>query len=186
MTSGLSTVLELGLAGVTLIDLGLEGGGRASLMSLEAAMWTAAATQWSKTLVGRKRPVLYTSRAAGAAGDIDSQRSMPSGHTALAFSLATGYVLYMNDHRDSKAGSVVAGAAALTIGVLRVIAGRHFPSDVLVGAVLGAAVGAITYHVRYLVLVPPVRSLLLACSPVSPSALSDRAHSTDFAGTVTL
>lgn len=149
ITSDLSTLLELGLAGFTLVDLGFEGGGRASAMSLEATMWTAAITEWSKTLIGRKRPVLYTPRATDASSSLDNQRSMPSGHTAVAFSLATSYVLYMKDHRETNPASIVAGATAVTIGALRVIAGRHFPSDVLVGAILGTAMGAVAYHVRY-------------------------------------
>ena len=148
-SSDLSTLLEIGLAGITLIDLGLEGGGRASAMSLESVMWTAAVTEWSKTLIGRKRPVLYTPWAADASRNVDSQRSMPSGHTAVAFSLATSYVLYMKDNRETNPGSIAAGATAIAVGALRVLAGRHFPSDVLAGAILGTAMGVLAYHVRY-------------------------------------
>jgi membrane-associated phospholipid phosphatase len=147
--SDLSTLLELGLVAATFVDLGQGGGGKATAMSLEAATWTAAATEWSKTLIGRSRPVLYTQEATLAADDIDSQRSMPSGHTAVAFSLATSYALYTWDRREGHAGAALAGATAVTIGALRVLAGRHFVSDVLVGALLGTAMGVIAYEIRY-------------------------------------
>jgi undecaprenyl-diphosphatase len=147
--SNLSTIIGLGLAGLTLLDLERQGGGRAAVTSLEAAVWSAGATEWAKTLVGRKRPVLYTSSAPGVARSVDAQRSMPSGHSALAFSLATSYVLYTWNREGNRTGAVLAGAAAAAVGALRVVSARHFPSDVLVGALLGIAVGTVAYQIRY-------------------------------------
>jgi membrane-associated phospholipid phosphatase len=109
----------------------------------EVTSWTAASTEWLKVLVRRKRPVLYTSDAAAAAADRDNQRSLPSGHTSLAFSAATAYLVISRrehlPHRTRNALLLYAGAVA--VGALRVAAARHFPSDVAAGAVLGVGIG---------------------------------------------
>jgi len=105
--------------------------------------WTAASTQWLKVLVHRKRPVLYTSGAAAAASSPDNQRSFPSGHASVAFSIATTYLVMGQrehlPHRTRNALLLFAGATA--VGVLRVTGGNHFPTDVLGGAALGTGVG---------------------------------------------
>ncbi len=147
--SDASTVLGLGLAAATWVDLGTDGGGRALATSAEAVAWAAAATEWGKALIGRKRPVLYTDAAPDEASNIRNQRSMPSGHTSVAFALATSYILYTWDRRDNKTPALLAGAAAVSVGVLRVVAARHFPSDVLVGAAVGTLSGIVVYSIRY-------------------------------------
>jgi membrane-associated phospholipid phosphatase len=87
-------------------------------------------------------------RAAGK----DATVSFPSGHTALAFAAAAaGGWTYAADNDDTTAraavwfgGATVAGATA----VLRIRAGKHYPSDVAMGAVIGiagVAVPAIAY-----------------------------------------
>jgi membrane-associated phospholipid phosphatase len=107
------------------------------------ASWTAAATEWLKVLVRRKRPVLYTSGAAAALGDPESQQSFPSMHTSLAFAAVTSYMVVSARehlaHRTRNAWLLTAGAVA--VGVLRVAAAQHFPSDVAGGAALGAGLG---------------------------------------------
>src|SRR2546423_585667 len=52
-----------------------------------------------------------------------------------------------------------AGLAALGVGLLRVLAGRHFPTDVLAGAAAGAAIGLTVprLHRRAAAFVAPVR-----------------------------
>lgn len=101
-----------------------------------------------KVQAGRLRPFTYNQdpripedlqRSAYA------RRSFPSGHTATAFAGAvftSEVYARLNPRRDSRHW-VRAGAwslAALT-GYLRVRAGNHFPSDVLAGAAIGAALG---------------------------------------------
>jgi len=107
--------------------------------------WTAASTQWLKVLVRRKRPVLYTSSAVAAAASPDNQRSFPSSHTSVAFSIASAYlVMGQREHLSHHTRNVLllfAGAAG--VGALRVASGSHFPTDVLGGAALGTGVGAL-------------------------------------------
>jgi membrane-associated phospholipid phosphatase len=105
--------------------------------------WTAASTEWLKVLVRRERPVMYTSGAAAAATVADNQRSFPSGHTSVAFALATSYLVLANrehlPHRTRNAMLLYGGASG--VGVLRTQGGSHFPTDVLAGAALGAGIG---------------------------------------------
>jgi membrane-associated phospholipid phosphatase len=113
---------------------------------------TYASTAWLKVLVHRKRPVLYTSAAPAAASDPESQKSFPSGHTSVAFAVATSYLVMANrehlPHRARNAALLFGGAAG--IGALRVSGGSHFPTDVLAGAVLGTGIGWLvaTVHPR--------------------------------------
>ena len=107
--------------------------------------WTAASTEWLKVLVHRKRPVLYTSGAVAAAAAPDNQRSFPSGHTSVAFSIASAYlVMGQREHLPHHTrNTLLLFAGAAGIGVLRVTSGSHFPTDVLGGAALGTGVGAL-------------------------------------------
>jgi membrane-associated phospholipid phosphatase len=108
----------------------------------QAVTVTAAATEWAKVLFHRSRPYLYLPGAA--ASSADDARSMPSSHSSVAFAAAAAYASIL--HRRGLASShraqiaVLFGAATLT-SVLRVVAHRHFPTDVAAGAVLGFAIG---------------------------------------------
>ena len=103
----------------------------------------AAATEWLKVAFHRARPVLYTS-AAVQNQTVDAGRSFPSGHSSFAFAAAAS-ALSILDRRHvlgthkGEAALLVAGAA-LTAS-LRVVAHKHFPTDVLAGAALGSAIG---------------------------------------------
>ncbi len=108
-----------------------------------AASWTAASTEWLKVLVRRKRPVLYTTQAATAAADPESQQSFPSLHVSLAFAAATSYlVIARREHLPHRTrNTLLLYAGAVGVSVLRVAAGQHFPADVVAGAALGSGIG---------------------------------------------
>ncbi|ROS01261.1 undecaprenyl-diphosphatase [Sinobacterium caligoides] len=63
--------------------------------------------------------------------------SLPSGHTMAAFLLAAFAVIVFG-----KAAAIVYVWAVL-VGVSRVILGVHYPSDIILGAILGSAIGYI-------------------------------------------
>src|SRR5439155_19669771 len=107
------------------------------------ASWTAATSEWLKVLVRRKRPVLYTSDAITAATDPESQQSLPSLHASLAFAAATSYlVIARRQHLPHRRrNTILLYAGAVGVSALRVVAGKHFPTDVLAGAALGSASG---------------------------------------------
>ena len=112
--------------------------------------WTFAATEWMKVVVRRKRPVLYTAGATAAEGDPNSQRSFPSGHASVAFAAATTYLMMARRERlpHQTRNAVLLYVGALGVSALRVSAGKHFPTDVLGGAVLGTGIGWLTAKVH--------------------------------------
>lgn len=139
----------IGLALVSWVDLAGMGpnGAAATVGSIESILWTFAVTEFAKGALGRKRPVLYTEVAPEVATAVKNQRSMPSGHTSMAFALATSYWLARRNLADRDKPwmrwAMMAGAAG--VGVLRVAAGKHHPSDVLMGAGVGIGT-AILFH----------------------------------------
>ena len=109
----------------------------------EAMVLTSAATEWTKVLFHRPRPFLYLPTSTGPSS-ADDGRSFPSGHTSMAFAAAAAYASVL--HRRGLAGrdKLQIGAmfaAATATGILRVVAHRHFPTDVVAGAALGFAIG---------------------------------------------
>ena len=80
-----------------------------------------------------------------------ARRSFFSGHTTWAFSSAVFFATVYSDYfPNSKWKTYVWGGslmAASTVGYLRVSSGAHFPTDVLVGAALGSAIG---YFIPYI------------------------------------
>ncbi len=143
-TSGVLLMGVIGFAGVASFDGATPAQRRGHVAVLaNSVAWTLAATDWMKVVVRRKRPVLYTAGAAAAAADPNSQRSFPSGHASIAFAAATTYLMMAQrehlPHRGRNAVLLYVGA--LGVSVLRVSAGKHFPTDVLGGAVLGTGIG---------------------------------------------
>lgn len=136
------------LGGGLLVALGRRGeGGDAQredlTVFLEALGLTSAATDWMKVLVHRPRPLRYSTAALDYPSPGDGL-SFPSGHVSQTFAAAAAYASIL--HRRGVAGrhrveiASLFGAAAAT-GVLRVAARKHFPTDVVAGALLGTAIG---------------------------------------------
>ncbi len=114
----------------------------------DAVVWfqamgtTSALLAWSKVLFHRPRPVMYTTAAVD---NIDNGLSFPSGHTTAAFAAIAAYASIAHRHGGDSGSRKLAtwalvGTAAGT-ALLRVVARRHFPTDVMAGAVLGGASG---------------------------------------------
>lgn len=153
-----STGLLFALTGFVGYDLARRGhlGLREAVGAVDAASVAVAAAQVLKVVTNRKRPVFYTADAPQAQAVVDNRRSFPSGHTTAAFAIATSYFLARLDlaahgagaHRSRAARWIILGAAA-TVGVLRVAAGEHFPSDVLAGAALGAGSAVIVHAIKF-------------------------------------
>lgn len=103
-------------------------------LALEAAVETSYIIWGLKLLTGRKRPS-QTHEELVLKGPFSGYSSFPSGHTALAFSLATVYA-----GRHPKQKWLYYGLAAI-VGLSRIQSRSHFASDVLVGAGIGYLVG---------------------------------------------
>lgn len=89
-----------------------------------AVIETGSVVYALKYMVGRPRPL--------SESDKDS---FPSGHTALAFSLAT-----VVGHQYTKL-RIPLYVAAFGTGFARIYLGKHYPSDVVAGAFMGALAG---------------------------------------------
>ena len=103
----------------------------------------------AKHLVQRPRPYLYATspavaRYAAEQGD-DAYQSFYSGHAATAFCAATAgaYLVAASGGTTGQRALAWGGgfAAAAAAANLRVRAGKHFYSDVAIGAVVGVAIG---------------------------------------------
>jgi membrane-associated phospholipid phosphatase len=117
----------------------------AAVTYAEALLWTFAAKDALKLLVPKARPYAYGSGELTAELRGEAYESFPSGHTALAFCGATSFAVLafeLSGDRPETPWLVAGGyAVAAATGALRVAAGKHFVSDVVVGALLGSAIG---------------------------------------------
>lgn len=95
-----------------------------------AAVARLVVTEFIRVLSRRPRPFEVLEGVRQLVGNV-STWSFPSGHAALAFAAATTTALYYPKT------SVLFFAAAFSIGVGRVAAGVHWPSDILGGAMVG-------------------------------------------------
>lgn len=116
----------------------------AESMAITGVFYTSAVHYFS-----RLRPLTYREESPmDTRTSPNSRNSFFAGHVALVatstFFMASVYEQY---HPDSKFKWVmygVAGAATLGTGILRNRAGEHFPSDILVGTVVGTLSGLLT------------------------------------------
>lgn len=123
-----------------------------SVMYVETALLATFLPSFGKGPVKRIRPYLYNSGAPlELQQDIEANRSFFSGHTTWAFAsmtfLATVYSDYYPSSKYKSTVWAVSMSAASSVGLLRIFSGAHFPTDVLVGALVGGAIG---YSIPYL------------------------------------
>jgi membrane-associated phospholipid phosphatase len=117
-----------------------------ALLVAEAAAVTGLLTQSAKILVSRPYPYMYSDRVHPEQnGDGVNYASFWSGHTAVPMAAAVTLARLVDRRHPSSAARWIAWtvgpALALGAGALQIAAGNHFPSDVAVGAAVGAAVG---------------------------------------------
>ncbi len=109
------------------------------VLALNGALVTLA-----KYTVQRPLPRVYAGQDPALARSPGGYRSFYSGHTSITFAalFATAYTI---DARYGQGAWPWIGATAIgtAVAVERVAAGRHFYTDVMVGAVAGSAFGIV-------------------------------------------
>ena len=109
---------------------------------------TAFATLELKDLYARARPQMFVS-GPYYFGDInplsilEGHTSFPSGHTSTAFSLVVPLLLYLR----TRWLKILLFTYACLQGISRMWVGVHFPSDVLMGAILAIIVGVSIFYI---------------------------------------
>lgn len=120
-----------------------------------------------KVEISRKRPGCADKRMSSLISPnhckgSTAYKSFPSGHTIIAFALATSLQMYLEDSTYPEEDKVFLGIpfgkyrrltiavgylVALMISLHRISYGYHYVSDVMVGAVLGIMVGFASYTI---------------------------------------
>ena len=124
-------------------------GPRAAVVVLESTAVSAALVQSVKFFAARKRPfVRYGDGDTSGTYDVndaDSHVSYPSGHTALATSLGVALAMTATLEESSAAPWLWGAAAVASVSTasLRMIAEKHYFTDVATGAAIGAACGIV-------------------------------------------
>jgi membrane-associated phospholipid phosphatase len=139
---GALTVLDVLDAGIT----HWRGWLTDAVVITEAVVWTGAVQDIVRRAVRRPRPYMYTPglNPGGREGP-EADFSFFSGHTSNVFAMATATAYtYSLRHPGSKWQYLVwtlAMAGATTEPVLRTLSGGHFPTDCIVGALVGSSFG---------------------------------------------
>ncbi len=115
-------------------------------MYFQTLILAEAAPLMLKGIAQRTRPFVYNEDAPPEEKQTqNAKRSFFSGHTSTAFAMAVFLsTVYSDYHPNSHWKPFVWGVsllAASTVGYLRYSAGKHFPTDIITGALVGSAIG---------------------------------------------
>lgn len=117
---------------------------------LEAMSITGLFYTGSTYLTDRYRPLAYNIESRGEAMRGGAKNSFIAGHVALvATSTFFTAKVFSDYHPDSKLRHLLYGVAIASTGAtgyLRHRAGKHFPSDIVAGAVVGTLSGLLVPH----------------------------------------
>ncbi len=124
------------------VILGLAGKRRTFKRIIIALILVGVLVHPIKSIIGRERP------------DHSSNVSFPSGDTATAFILPEILT-------SSSTSVVLSSVAATGVAISRVFYQKHYPSDVIAGAIVGLIAGALSMIISNKIKWLPSRNLLL-------------------------
>ena len=116
-----------------------------------------AFTLATKIGVRRPRPIDYVNcgdgSTTGGCADTDLQLSFFSGHasTTGAISATATYLAFIRNPHSARPWITLGVGTALTafVSYERVRSGEHFPTDVIMGSMAGAAIGVLVPHFHH-------------------------------------
>ncbi len=114
---------------------------RALITALIALLLAGAVAGSLKYIVRRPRPA-YAGVPDTSQLRLSAKTSFPSGETTVAFAMATATCAFV-----TVPWQVILLTTAAGVGTLRVLAFKHFPSDICAGAALGILCGLIGIHI---------------------------------------
>lgn len=119
---------------------------------------TLGVTNLAKIAVRRPRPLAYVAAQAHrddpsySNADTDSSLSFFSGHasTTAAIAATATYLAFARSPKTARPWITLLTGAAVTsfVSFERVRAGKHFPTDVIAGAMAGAGIGILVPHLH--------------------------------------
>ena len=123
-----------------------------TVLVAKISLWNLAWLEVARAVVQRPRPLVFQS-VFGDGANIHQYTSFYSGHTSFT-ALATLSFYFMMKRRFSltpfaKKGLIFAYLTlTFAVATLRVTGGRHFPSDVIAGFVIGSVI-ALYFQKKY-------------------------------------
>lgn len=116
------------------------------VMYLETLTLTYGLTNLTKNIVNRYRPYAYNSDVPLSEKlNLDTKQSFFSGHTSAAFASAVFFSTIYSDQISNEKSKTLVWAGSLTlassVALLRYFSGKHFPTDIIAGAVVGGLIG---------------------------------------------
>jgi membrane-associated phospholipid phosphatase len=146
-TSDVMAVIALAAPAALLTDQSIRKDWKTiTLMYLETYGWSRSVNELAKASVRRIRPFVYNPDAPlDRKLSSGSRKSFFSEHSSETFASAVFISTVYSDYNPNSewkpyiwAGSLL---TASVVGYLRYEAGAHFPTDILVGAIVGSAIG---------------------------------------------
>ena len=140
-------VIPAFVTGSLLLSSGLDGrienAGADMLLIAESLTISSLLNQVVKFSVGRARPFTARDHESYYSDRSDDNLSFYSGHTNMAFALvvSAGTIAHIRNYDAEPYIWGIGIPLALFVGYTRIAAEKHYFSDVLVGAVIGSAVG---------------------------------------------